>query len=99
MKFQPSWQGSDLLLNVHVQPRAAKDEIVGCHGERLKIRISAPPVDGKANKHLVGFLAETFQVAKRDIILIAGESGRDKCFKIISPKHVPESIAKSQCVD
>lgn len=96
MKFQPDWQGADLILNVHVQPRAAKDEIVGCHGDRLKIRIAAPPIDGRANKHLVGFLAEAFQVAKRDIILLAGETGRDKRFKILSPKQLPELIAKSQ---
>lgn len=88
------WQGVDLLLDVHIQPRAAKDEIVGCHGDRLKIRISAPPVDGKANRHLIDFLAETFKVPKRDVLLLAGENGRDKRFKILSPKQVPEYVSQ-----
>lgn len=83
-----------MLLDVHIQPRAAKDEIVGCHGDRLKIRISAPPVDGKANRHLIDFLAETFKVPKRDVLLLAGENGRDKRFKILSPKQVPEYVSQ-----
>ena len=86
------WQGADLLLDVHVQPRAAKDEIVGFHGDRLKIRITAPPVDGKANRHLIDFLADTFRVPKRDVVLLSGESGRDKRFKIQAPKQVPNCV-------
>jgi uncharacterized protein (TIGR00251 family) len=93
------WQGADLILDVHVQPRAAKDEIVGLHGDRLKVRISAPPVDGKANRHLIDFLAGVFKVAKRDVILLAGESGRDKRFKILSPKHLPEYVLEPQKMD
>lgn len=86
------WQGDDLLLDIHVQPRAAKNEIAGFFGDRLKIRIAAPPVDGKANQRIIEFLAETFAVAKRDIVLLAGETGRDKRFKISSPKRVPGII-------
>lgn len=83
-----------MILDVHVQPRAAKDEIVGTHGDRLKIRIVAPPVDGKANRHLIGFLAEVFQVAKRDVVLLAGETGRDKRFRILAPKQVPDFVSQ-----
>jgi len=89
----------DLILDVHIQPRASKDEVVGYHGGRLKIRISAPPVDGKANRHLIDFLAGLFMVAKRDIILLAGESGRDKRFKIVAPKHLPEFLADRPSMD
>jgi len=78
-----------LVLDIHVQPRADRDEIVGLHGDRLKIRIKAPPVDGKANRHLIEFLAEAFGVAKRDVVLLAGETGRDKRFKICSPRCWP----------
>lgn len=99
MGFKPDWEGSELILNVHVQPKAGRDEVVGCYGNRLKIRVTAPPVDGKANKHLRDFLATTFKVAKRDIILVAGENGRDKRFKIISPGHLPDFIAESQRID
>jgi uncharacterized protein (TIGR00251 family) len=93
------WQGADLLLDVHVQPRAAKNEVVGFHGRQLKIRISAPPVEGKANRHLIAFLAEMFGVARRDVILLAGENSRDKRFKILSPKHLPEFIVGLKAVD
>jgi uncharacterized protein (TIGR00251 family) len=47
------WDGADLVLDCHLQPRSSADELVGDHGDALKIRITAPPVDGKANAHLV----------------------------------------------
>lgn len=79
-----------LTLNVHVQPRAGKDEIAGLYGDKLKIRIKAPPVDGKANQHLTEFLADVFGVAKRDVVLLSGETGRDKRFRISFPKRWPK---------
>ena len=86
------WEGDNLLLPVRVQPRASRDEIVGWQDERLKIRITAPPVDGKANSHLVKFLAKAFGVAKRDIELLSGETGREKRFRIHAPKRLPDAI-------
>ena len=56
------WDGEDLLLAVHLQPKASKDEFAGLHGDRLKIRLTAPPVEGKANAHLMAFLAKAFGV-------------------------------------
>jgi uncharacterized protein (TIGR00251 family) len=87
-----SWQGADLIIDIHVLPRAARDEITGISGGWLKVKISAPPVDGKANRHLIEFFAKTFQVAKRDVVLLTGESSRDKRFRIRSPKSVPGFI-------
>jgi uncharacterized protein (TIGR00251 family) len=84
-----AWDGQTLTLNVHIQPRAGKDEVVGLHGDRLKIRIKAPPVDGKANRYLIEFLADVFGVAKKDVVLLAGETGRDKRFEIRAPKLWP----------
>lgn len=84
--------GTNLILDVHVQPRASRDEIVGYHGDRLKIRIVAPPVDGKANQHLIAFLASVFRVPKRDVVLLAGESGRDKRLKIVRPVCIPDIV-------
>lgn len=86
------WDGPDLLLTVHIQPRARQDEIVGPHGDRLKIRITAPPVDGKANSHLIRFLAETCGVAVSAVELIAGTSGRDKRLRIHAPKQLPPPL-------
>ena len=86
------WDGPDLLLTVHIQPRARQDEIVGPHGDRLKIRITAPPIDGKANVHLMRFLAETCGVAASAVELIAGTSGRDKRLRIRAPKQLPPPL-------
>jgi uncharacterized protein (TIGR00251 family) len=69
-------------FSVRVQPRASKDEIAGIHGDALRIRLSAPPVEGAANEALVKFLAELFAVARRDVRIVAGESSRSKIVEI-----------------
>jgi hypothetical protein len=86
------WDGRDLLLTVQTQPRASRDEIVGVTGEAIKIRITAPPVDGRANDHLCAFLAITFGVPRRQVSLEAGETGRLKRFRIQSPRRVPPGL-------
>lgn len=86
------WQGDDLLLFCHIQPRASRDAIQGIHGDALKIAITAPPVDGAANAHLLTFLAEQFDVPKRQVSLISGETGRKKRFKIASPRKIPTTL-------
>jgi uncharacterized protein (TIGR00251 family) len=94
------WQGEQLLLTVRVQPRASCDEIVGPHGsESLKVRITAPPVDGKANQHLIKFLAKAFGVAKSRVTLLKGESGREKRLAIAAPARLPAAagIAPKGC--
>jgi len=83
------WQDSTLILRLHLQPKAKKDEIVGPHGEALKIRITAPPVDGKANTHLVKFLARRFGVNQRQIQILSGDSSRQKRVAIYSPTLLP----------
>jgi len=88
------WDNTDLILNVTIQPRASRDEIIqDSAGDRLKIRITAPPVDGKANTHLIRFLADVFGVAKSNITLIAGETGRKKRLRIHAPRILPPYIA------
>jgi len=86
------WDGEDLLLNVYLQPRASRDEIIGAHGDALKIRITAPPVDGQANAHLVRFLAKTFGVARSQIQLVSGETARTKQLRINAPARLPAAI-------
>jgi uncharacterized protein (TIGR00251 family) len=84
------WQGDRLLLSVRLQPRASCDEIVGPHGtESLKVRITAPPVDGKANQHLIKYLAKAFGVAKGQVTLLSGTTGRDKRLAIDAPSKLP----------
>jgi hypothetical protein len=72
-----------LSLKLHVQPGAKKSEIADIHGDRLKIRLKAPPVDGKANKELVDFLSKLFDVPKRNIEISSGLASRQKTVKII----------------
>lgn len=76
------WQGQDLLLFCHLQPGASKTEFAGLHGDRLKIRIKAPPVDGKANAALIDFLSAEFSVSKNKIKIEQGELGRQKTVRI-----------------
>lgn len=83
------WQGGDLILHCHLQPKAASDAIVGVHGDRLKIRITAPPIDGKANEHLTKWLGKLFKVPRGDIEIVQGELGRQKTLRIKQPKQIP----------
>ena len=83
------WEGEDLVLDLRVQPRASRDELVGPYGEQLKVRITAPPVDGKANDHLLRFVAKAFGVAPSAVTLVAGETGRDKRLRISRPRSFP----------
>jgi len=74
--------GTDLVLEVRVQPRASRSEIAGLHGGRLRIRLQAPPVDGKANAALVEFLAAAFGVPRARVIIEHGLASRDKRVRI-----------------
>lgn len=69
---------SDVLILIHLQPRASENSIAGVHGDRLKIRLTAPPVDSKANEALCGFLAEVLGVSKSQVQIVRGEKSRKK---------------------
>jgi uncharacterized protein (TIGR00251 family) len=71
-----------LTLRLHIQPGARKTEIVGSHGEALKIRLAAPPVDGKANAALIAFLAGELGVPKAQVELVGGASSRGKLLRV-----------------
>ena len=76
-----SWLRSDddgVILNLHIQPGAKKTEVVGQHGEALKIRLAAPPVDGKANAALLAFVAQQLGVSKSAVALVSGQTSRAK---------------------
>lgn len=74
--------GDDVVLTLHVQPGARKTEIAGQHGEALKIRLAAPPVDGKANDCLIAFVAERLDIAKSRLELVSGQSNRAKRVRV-----------------
>lgn len=73
---------SGVYLDVYLQPRASRNEVVGWHGEALRVRLQAPPVDGRANKALTRYMADLFRVAPSHISLVSGERGRRKRIEI-----------------
>ena len=66
------------VLTVHVVPRASRTEVVGMHGDAVRIRLAAPPVDGAANEELVRFLAERLGVPRAAVTIAAGHTSRRK---------------------
>ena len=71
-----------ITLTLHIQPGAKKTEVAGLYGEALKIRLAAPPVDGKANAALIGFIAERLDVAKSAVTLKSGQTSRRKVLEV-----------------
>jgi uncharacterized protein (TIGR00251 family) len=86
------WDGPDLILRVQLQPRASRDEFAGLHGGALKVRLTAPPVDGKANAALIAFLAAAFGVPQRQVTLLAGATGRAKRLRVGAPTRLPPDL-------
>lgn len=70
--------GSSTRLRLRVSPGARRPGVAGRHGDAWKLRVSAPPADGKANAAVLELLAETLDVPVRSLELVAGRSGRDK---------------------
>lgn len=82
-------RGEDVWLQVHVQPGAKNTAWAGEYGERIKIRLNAPPVEGRANLALTAWLAKEFGFAARDVSVIKGETSRGKtvCFTTARIKY------------
>ena len=84
------WEGKDLILRLRIQPKASRDAFIGPYGEdAYKIAISAPPIDGKANARLIGFLAKQAGLPRSQVILESGETSRIKTLRLKSPKKLP----------
>lgn len=81
-----------LRLRLYLQPKSSRDQWVAVHNDAIKIAITAPPIDGKANQHLVNFLAKSFKVAKSAVVLEKGELSRHKTVLIIAPKVLPSLV-------
>lgn len=77
-----SWRitetSAGVQFGLRIQPRAAKNEIVGVQGDALKVRLTAPPVDGEANEACIKFLAQWLGVPKSSVEIITGHTGRNK---------------------
>jgi len=81
-----------VTLTLHVQPGAKRSEIAGLHGEALKIRLAAPPVEGRANEALLKFIAELFSVQLRQVELKQGAQSRHKVVAVSGSDVDPENL-------
>jgi uncharacterized protein (TIGR00251 family) len=78
-----------MVFQLFIQPRASKDMIVGLHGDRLKIKVAAPPVDGEANKRCIRFLAKCLSVPRSTLQIISGHNSRNKRVLLKSEQTPP----------
>jgi len=78
-----------IVIRIFLQPRASKDDIVGLHGDRLKIKVAAPPVEGEANKRCVQFLAKRLSVPRSALQILSGHNSRNKQILLKSEKTPP----------
>lgn len=80
-----SWlqsRGGAVTLTLHIQPAARKTEVAGLHGDALKIRLAAPPVDGKANAALLEFVADRLDLPRAAVSLKSGQTSRRKVVEV-----------------
>ena len=90
-------QGDTLHLKLYIQPKASRDKLIGPHGDEFKVAITAPPIDGKANAHLIQFIAKQCKVAKGQVSISKGEQGRHKQLIINAPKVIPAELQACLC--
>lgn len=81
-----------ITLFLYVQPGAKSTEIAGLHDGVLKIRLKAPPIEGRANEALHAFLAKLFGVPRKQVNLLRGEKSRRKVFEIVGSRVAPEGL-------
>jgi uncharacterized protein (TIGR00251 family) len=88
--------GNDIIIKVKIVPGSSKNKIIGAYNDALKITITAPPIEGKANKKCITYLAKYFDVAKSKIEIISGRTSKNKLIKIydISKKEFLDKIEK-----
>ncbi len=84
--------GDVLTLTLHIQPGAKRTDVAGLHGDALKIRLAAPPIEGRANEALLKFIAESFGVPVRQVELKQGGQSRHKVVAVTGSKVEPESL-------
>jgi len=82
-------------LSVYIQPRAARNQIAGLHDGALKVRITAPPVEGRANREIIKFLSKTLKIAKTRITIRQGQTGRKKLIHIACSRQEQGAVTQS----
>lgn len=91
-------RGAHARFAVRVQPRASRSEIAGVHGDALKVRVMAPPVDGAANAAVIAVLSEAFAVPRTSVRILAGENSRSKIVEVdgVSERTVRGAAVRTQ---
>ncbi|MDH4028392.1 MAG: DUF167 domain-containing protein [Nitrospirota bacterium] len=79
-----------LTVNIKVEPRSSRSGIVGAYGDGLKVRLTSPPVEGRANKELIEVLAKEFGIPKKDIEIISGESSKRKIVRLTGVRSIED---------
>ncbi|KTD42160.1 DUF167 domain-containing protein [Legionella parisiensis] len=85
-------EAEGLTLHLYVQPGAKKTEIVGIYEGELKIRLNAPPIEGRANKVLLKYIAQIFQVPIKKVELQRGDKSRHKLIRVINSEVAPDDL-------
>lgn len=86
----------ELILKIKVEPRSSRAGVIGQYGDSLKVKLTSPPVEGKANKELIEILAKQFGVHKRNIEIISGHSSKNKLVKLHGKQEVEKKLSKGQ---
>jgi len=88
------------ILEVYVQPKASKNEFAGLHQDFLKIRLTAPPVEGEANKECAKFLSKTLGVPKSDVVILQGHKSRQKTILVrgMTPQALHEMLQRKSII-
>jgi len=82
----------EVKLDVIIHPKSSRNEVVGMHDGCLKIKLTAPPADGKANAALIAFLAKKLDIPKSNITIIRGETSRRKTVQILASYNVVQRL-------
>lgn len=86
------WNGACLELRVRAQTQCRDEGVAGVTGDALRVRVNAPPVEGRANKRLLAILADAFGVARSRVRLVHGARSRHKWIRIERPERFPEAL-------
>lgn len=80
--FEARVSGDAVCFSVRLQPRSSRNEIIGVQGVSLKVRVTAPPVEGMANEALIDLLSRSLRTSRRNVCIVSGLSSRNKMIEV-----------------
>lgn len=92
MKKIKNGAGHELIIKIKVEPRSSRSSIVGTYGDALKVKLTAAPVEGKANKELISLLSKELHIKKKDIEIVSGETSKNKVVKLIGVNDIKDIL-------